>query len=419
MSIEEIKADEFNEFANNHMLKNFYQTKEYGELMSHSDFSVAYIGAFFKGKIVAASLILYKSIGPSMKYGYAPRGFLLDYYDEELVQTFTKKIKEYFFMRGFVFIKINPEISYSVLNFNDKSKTIIAKNKEVISNLKKYGYDKLRDNIYFESLLPKYTPVINLQTYDFNVLDKKIIDEMKQDELKGVHLVQGHNDEDVKTFYKYIENKDNKTETYYKYFYNIFNKSNMVDLVLLEINYDSYAKFLQKQYLFEQENNEKINKNFEDNPKDINCYNKKVESDKILNSISYDIGLANQRMENNVLKEVLGGAFVIKHQGRITILIAGYNKDYNDIDARTFLFYKIIEEYKKAGYLFLDMNGITADFTESNPYKELNEFKLKFKPTVYEYIGEFDLIINKPLHQLLWSTNKIQKEFYKPAIKNS
>ena len=80
---------------------------------------------------------------------------------------------------------------------------------------------------------------------------------------------------------------------------------------------------------------------------------------------------------------------------------------------------KIIEEYKKAGYLYLDLYGITADFTDSNPYKTLNDFKLKFKPTVYEYIGEFDLIVNKPFHQLLWSTNQIQKEFYKPAIKRT
>ena len=53
----------------------------------------------------------------------------------------------------------------------------------------------------------------------------------------------------------------------------------------------------------------------------------------------------------------------------------------------------------------------------TNPYKELNAFKLKFKPNVFEYIGEFDLIVNKPFHQLLWSTNQIQKEFYKPPVK--
>ena len=108
---------------------------------------------------------------------------------------------------------------------------------------------------------------------------------------------------------------------------------------------------------------------------------------------------------------------IVKHEGRVTILISGNNKTHEDIDVKTFMFYKIIEAYKKAGYLYFDMNGITGDYNDTNPYKDLNSFKLKFKPKVFEYIGEFDLIINKPFHQLLWSTNQIQKEFYKPAIK--
>ena len=114
-----------------------------------------------------------------------------------------------------------------------------------------------------------------------------------------------------------------------------------------------------------------------------------------------------------MLKELLGAAFVVKYEGRVTIIISGYNKDFQGIDIKTYIFYKIIEEYKKAGYLYLDMYGITADFTDTNPYKELNEFKLKFKPTVYEYIGEFDLILNKINYYFLNKKNLIEKEFQK------
>ena len=117
--------------------------------------------------------------------------------------------------------------------------------------------------------------------------------------------------------------------------------------------------------------------------------------------------------EGHGSSDLYGAALVIKHEGRITILITGQKNEFQLANFKTFMYYKIIDEYKKAGYYFVDMNGITGDFTDNNPYKELNAFKLKFKPTVYEYIGEFDLIINKPIHQILWSTNKIQKEFYK------
>ena len=418
MDIKEIKPEVFSEYAKNHILKNFFQTKEYGDLMKHSDFSVMYVGAYHKGLIVGASLILYKSIGPNMKYGYAPRGFLVDFYDDALLKMFTKKIKEYFLLKGFAFIKINPEVTYSIINFDDKSKLVNSKSKDLVSKLKELGYDKLRDNLYFESLLPKYTPVIYLPSYDFNVLDEKLLNNMKESELSGVSLTNG-NEEDIEKFYSFVSEKENKTSTYYKFFYKEFKKSDMVDLLMVNLNYETYAKYLQKQYIFEQEKNDALNRQFELTPNDAALYAKKTRSDDVMNKISADIALANQRMHENNTTEVLGAAFVVKYEGRVTIIISGYNKDFQGIDIKSYIFYKIIEEYKKAGYLYLDLYGITADFTDSNPYKTLNDFKLKFKPTVYEYIGEFDLIVNKPFHQLLWSTNQIQKEFYKPAIKRT
>ena len=418
MDIKEIKPEVFSEYAKNHILKNFFQTKEYGDLMKHSDFSVMYVGAYHKGLIVGASLILYKSIGPNMKYGYAPRGFLVDFYDEALLKMFTKKIKEYFLMKGFAFIKINPEVTYSVVNFDDKSKLVNSKSKDLVLRLKELGYDKLRDNLYFESLLPKYTPVINLPNYDFSVLDEKLINNMKDAEISGISMSIG-NEEDIEKFYSFVNDKESKTSTYYKFFYKEFKKSDMVDLLMVNLNYETYVKYLQKQYIVEQESNDALNRQFEMTPNDAALYAKKTRSDDIMNRISADMALANQRMQENNPKEVLGSAFVVKYEGRVTIIISGYNKDFQGIDVKSYIFYKIIEEYKKAGYLYLDLYGITADFTDSNPYKALNDFKLKFKPTVYEYIGEFDLIVNKPFHQLLWSTNQIQKEFYKPAIKRT
>ena len=418
MDIKEIKPEVFSEYAKNHILKNFFQTKEYGDLMKHSDFSVMYVGAYHKGLIVGASLILYKSIGPNMKYGYAPRGFLVDFYDEALLKMFTKKIKEYFLMKGFAFIKINPEVTYSVVNFDDKSKLVNSKSKDLVIRLKELGYDKLRDNLYFESLLPKYTPVINLPNYDFSVLDEKLIKNMKEAETSGVSISNG-TEEDIEKFYSFVNDKESKTSTYYKFFYKEFKKSDMVDLLMVNLNYETYVKYLQKQYIVEQETNDALNRQFEMTPNDAALYAKKTRSDDVMNRISADMALANQRMQENNPKEVLGAAFVVKYEGRVTIIISGYNKDFQGIDVKSYIFYKIIEEYKKAGYLYLDLYGITADFTDSNPYKALNDFKLKFKPTVYEYIGEFDLIVNKPFHQLLWSTNQIQKEFYKPAIKRT
>jgi lipid II:glycine glycyltransferase (peptidoglycan interpeptide bridge formation enzyme) len=411
MKVQDIDGDTFNEFASKHILKNFFQTKEYGEIMRHSEFSVRYIGGFVNNEIVAASLILYKSIAPSIKYGYAPRGFLINYYDTELLKEWTKKLKDFFFSKGYAFIKINPEVTFATVNFDEKTKVINSKSEELIKILRECGYDKLKDNLYFESLLPKYTPVINLPTYEFDKLDPKLIEKINDYEDQGIYLLNG-NENDIDTFYSFVENKNNKTVTYYKTVYKTFKASDKSDLLLANLDYSDYVKYLQRKYIEEQANNEKINEMFRNDSKNQELFNKKMESDKLLNDIEADIALGNQKMQESVLQEIYGAALIIRHEGRVSIIISGQKKDFRLLDTKTFIYYKIIEEYKKKGYLFIDLYGITGDFTENNPYKDLNDFKLKFKPTIYEYIGEFDLIVNKPIHQILWSTNKIQKEFY-------
>ena len=416
MKIQEIDAETFSKFASSHMLKNFYQTEEYGNLMAHSDFQTMYVGAYLDNTLVAGSLILYKTISLNMKYGYAPRGFLVDYYDHELLTTFTKKIKDFFFKKSFAFIKINPEITFAQINFDEKTKIINSKNRDLIQELKELGYDKLKDNLYFESLLPKFTPVIYLPTYDIKDLDESTQNNIRNDELCGLRLING-TENDLETFYSFIDEKDNKTLNYYKAFYDSFKKTDKVDLLLVELNYDTYVKYLQKQNIYENAKNEEINKEFNENPNNEDVYNRKMKSDQVMAHIASEIVKANDKMNDKNLREILGAAMIVKHEGRVTILIGGQNNTHEEMDVKTFLYYKIIEVYKKAGYLYFDLNGITGDYSDTNPYKDLNKFKLKFKPKVFEYIGEFDLIVNKPFHQLLWSTNQIQKEFYRPAIK--
>lgn len=416
MVIEQIEPNVFDEFAKSHVLRSFYQTSAYGELMSKNGYTALYVGAFVDSKIVAASLILCKSIGPNIKYGYAPKGFLINYYDTNLLKDFSKKIKDYFFMKGFAFIKINPEITYNVVDFDNKTKIVNTKNKEIINVLKELGYDKLKDNLYFDSVLPKYNPIIYLPNYDFNLIEKNILEEINSYENQGIKLETSDN-ENIDKAYEFIKKKTTNQLKYYNDLYDIFKKYEMIDLLLIKLDYAQYTQYLQNKYKDEFELNEQINMEFNENPNDKELYDKKMESDKMINAISKNITIINNRMKEDTNSEIIGSAFIIKYENRINILISGQKNDFNNLDVKTFMFYKIIEKYKKENYSYLDMNGITGDMTETNPYKDVNEFKLKFNPTTFEYIGEFDLIVNKPFHQLLWSTGKVQKEFYKPPRK--
>ena len=70
----------------------------------------------------------------------------------------------------------------------------------------------------------------------------------------------------------------------------------------------------------------------------------------------------------------------------------------------------LIEHYKK-DFDYMDLNGITGDFTNTNPYKGLDEFKLGFNPLTFEYIGEYDFIINEGLYKSMEQSGQLAKEF--------
>ena len=80
--------------------------------------------------------------------------------------------------------------------------------------------------------------------------------------------------------------------------------------------------------------------------------------------------------------------------------------------ANYFLYYALIKYYQN-DYKYMDLNGITADMNKSSKYYGLNRFKLGFNPDVYEYIGEFDLIIDEKEYNKLLNFGLLAKEFNK------
>ena len=92
--------------------------------------------------------------------------------------------------------------------------------------------------------------------------------------------------------------------------------------------------------------------------------------------------------------------------------MSGYDQAFKRFAPNYFLHYSIINYYLN-NYDYIDLNGMTGDFTDNNPYNGLNRFKLGFNPKVYEFIGEFDLIIDELLYKTLLKSGFLAKEFNK------
>ena len=397
---------EFKEFANTHFIGNFHESINYALIKAEEGFEYEFI-AYGADDIVGAALILYKKIG-SVYFGYSPRGFLIDYSNDYLLEDFTNKIKEYYKNRNFAFIKINPEIAIAKLN-KDTMNFEYNENYKIIDMLTKNGYKKLKNNMNFEALLPRVNAIIKLDGYDYNNLSKNTRNKVKKGIRKGLILEKANPDK-LNIFYKFIKNKINRDEYYYNDFYNVFSKTLDVDLMLVKVDYKAFLINAQEAYNEELRRNASFNNKLITN-NNANAINAKMNSDKALLSYKNDIAEASKNL-NTGLETYVAGALVIKHQNRVIIQISGFNKAMSRFSPNYFLYYALIKYYQQE-YKYLDLNGITADLSKENHYYGLNRFKMGFNPDVYEYIGEFDLVIDEKQYEKLLKSGLLAKEFNK------
>ena len=406
----ELTQQEFDRYAINHILANYYQTSYYGNLMIKFGYDVKYLG--YKNKhneLKGATLILVKKIKRIFKYAYAPKGFLVDYKNEKLLTDFTKAITKYAKTQKYIFIKINPEIpTYRYNNLYQKRK---LSNYDLLEKFENLGYIHLKDNIYFESMQPRFNAILDLKNYSVRNFSKTNRNKISNANRKGLEIEIVRNEANIKDLYKFIElKKKRRNLLYYKNYFSLFNKDNYADIFLVKINYNKYLE--NSKAMLEKE--EEINQNLTErlfNKNTIENIKRKMDSDRKMQSYRNDVINATYNINRDPNKYI-AGAFVIKYLNRVHIVISGFNEIYGSLNPNYFLHNEIFKYYKEK-YDYVDLNGITGDFSESNPYYGLNKFKLGFNPYIYEFIGEFDLVINKRMYDFLVTTNQLQKEFKK------
>ena len=208
MHIKLLTNAEFLEFTKKFKPSSMYQTPYYAFTMNEQNYYSMFLGLMDGNVLKAASLVLVYKIN-GFKYAIAPRGFLIDYNDPQLTQTFTKLIKKYLGKRDIVAIKINPMIVRKV--YDSAGHTIINNKLYNITfeNLKKMGYFHLGYNNYFEALKPRFEAVINLDLNYIKLfanIDKSCRNKIRKAVRDGIKVYHGTADE-LSILYEQTKNK--------------------------------------------------------------------------------------------------------------------------------------------------------------------------------------------------------------------
>lgn len=418
MKIVKLTPEQFDNFSVNHPLHTYYQTSAYGNLMSSEGFDPHYYGFINDQNIlIGASLILIQKLFLGYKYAYAPRGYLIDYDNKDLIIDVTNKMKRFLAKNSIIFLKIDPPV---VNNKRDKDGNILRSpyTNDLIPFLTKIGYDYFGDNKFFGTLKPRWNAILKVTGSSktlFENFDHSVKNKIRKAQSRGVEILQG-NHNDIEIFYKFVAKKHYRKLNYYKKFAECF--GNNFELYFAKLNTEAYLNNIKLIYEKELQKNENINKEIQEaglqNKISNKLTNSKITSDKVLAVYKKELETASNLFAKNPQGIIISATAVIVEKYGVALVIEGVNPAYK-LYYPTFLTkWNIIEKYSKLGAVYFDLNAITGYFENNNKFKGLNEMKLGFNAEVTEYIGEFDLVINRTIY-LIHKKAKLGKKALKKS----
>lgn len=380
MLIREINKEELNNYLSK-IPHSLYQTEEYAKTMEKQNFNIKILGLEENGNIIGSTILLItKKIG--FTYAFAPRGFVIDYNNNLLLNKFTSEIKKYCKKNGIVAIKLNPRIIKEINgNINNNYK-------DICSNLNKLKYIHLGYNDFFESFKPRFEAIIEIKNKNemFKNIKKEYRTKIRSAIDNGVKIHKGTY-EDLKYLYLQTEKKYPRDLLYFQYLYYYFNQNKKIDLFYAKLDCEKLLNKFRNLYIKQEKICNEIN-----NQMEIEHSNKltaiKIEADNLLGKYHNQLTTASKMIQRYPKGIIIASALFIKEDNEVYMIMDGFDKNYKRYNAKHLLIWEALNYYKN--YKYLNLGGITS--LKEDKYKGLNNFKMNFGSASYEYIGDLELI---------------------------
>ncbi len=420
----ELDGIKYDEYVKNHSLKShFLQSYYWGEFARlEKNVTPYYMGLVDnKDNILAGTLLLQKHLPLGYSYFYAPRGFVIDFSNYELVTEFTKKIIDFIKTKKAIFLKIDPDIIWHEEDSNNEEIKQEYDREKIFNNLKKIGFKHLGFTKNFETMQPRYTFRI-----DFNKSWEEIENNFSKTTKQRIKKANDYEVEvsigtkdDIDTFFQLMLLTENRKDfvthnkKYYETLYEIWHNLDLCNLFIGKINID---KILNK-------NKEELSK-LESELKPLDkeelsksAKSKKKELEKRIEKISSDIEKYQNAKEKygNIIP--LSAHFIIEYGNKAWVLYAGNHNILSETYTNYKTYYEHINYYYKKGIKIYDQFGTIGDLRDTNHLLGLHEFKKKFGGNYIEFMGEFDYVTNKFMYFVFTKLVPIYRNIVKKIAK--
>lgn len=400
MKFVELTEKEFCKFSSQHEQGSFFQTIELASLRKSYGSKIHYLGVKEKNKVIAASMFSEtKSLFGKSTF-YAPRGFLIDYHNFELLSFYKSELTKYCKSRNGMMIKIDPNVIYQVRGNDGSELKEEVKDDITINNLKKLGFKHYGFNTDFEFTQSRWNFRVQLnKPYDelkngFSKSTRKNIDATYK---KGVRVRIG-TFEDIESMEGILFETANRrgfqsrSLEYYKRMY-----QHMEDKLNIYIAYLDADIYLQSSETLLEEAKGRLN-DIENKMAVDNVGNKLINQKetalKQIEKYEEEVNLARKFKEEYPNGKDIGVLLSLKSGLEYLTLYSGILADYKKFTPKYAMYNEHLKDAYKFKIPYANFYGISGIFDPNDKNYGLYDFKRGFGGNVIELIGEFTLPLN-------------------------
>lgn len=391
MEFIELSEQEYENYWETHPLKTFLSAVEIGKLRKKRSWNVNYVGVKDNNNLCGAAMLLSRKNKLNMYEFYSPRGYLLDYNNQELLEFFTKEVSKYIKKKKGYILRIDPYIINRERDINGDVVETGINNKTIITHLKKIGFKKVptKNN---EQVSWMFSLDLSNKTEEdiLNNMKANTRNIIRRAEKSGIKIKEISYDE-LSEFNHILKSTaerrhfKSRNQEYYEDMYKLFSPKNEVKYYISELNIPDYVEHLEKELSEKQTKLQtpNIKKTRKDElEKEIVTLNNKIADAKAI-----------KKKTNSDIITLSGSMFMLIHP-EVIYLSSGNYEEYLKFNSQYLLQWELIKYGIKNGFKKHNFYGIPENINKHPDNYGIYEFKKGFNGIVEELIGEYELPIS-------------------------
>lgn len=415
MIFTELTEKEFQAFALNHPQASYFQTTQVAKLRQIYGSKIHYLGVKEKNKIIAAAMFTETTTFLGRKTFYAPRGFLLDYENLELLTFFTKNLKQYFKNKKPLQIKIDPNVIYRIHNNDGSINEENPANDIVINNLKKAGYQHYGFNTDFIYTQSRWNVRVPLdQDYEelkkgFSKSTRKNIESTYK---KGVRIRKGTK-KDLESMEEILiktAERKNFSARSLEYYTNMQEcLGPLMNIYIAYLDGKIYVESTKELLENEKKHREEIEEKMKHDMIGSKLLNQKETSDKLIEKLEEELKEAKKFEKENPKGKDIGVLISVESGSEYITLYSGILVEYKKFTPKYLMYDAHIRDAYQKKIPYVNFYGISGIFDKNDKDYGMFEFKRGFGGNVVELIGEFSYPLSIFYYPYIFLRNQKRK----------